>query len=237
MLYYQDCSVPNIWLCFWLCNHPVSDFFPTGWELRCLIPHLHKNMDELTVKLSHKSCLLRVQDIPDVVKMSLLTDISATSLEGLIGTQNTLGAQKTDVCKVFSCADHLSWSSQSFGISLYQDCRIPCSYGNADSLSSLSSCGNADSLSPLCAHLGVLHPERQDYREEGGGGPGRRVLPHYRDAQQRGKGEGGPPSTQRIINEDLRTAVSQNHPQKDGKELKTYAVIFFFMSESTSKKV
>lgn len=119
---------------------------------------------------------------------------------------------------------------------MYQDCRIPCFCGNADSLSSLSSCGNADSLSPLCAHLGVLHSERQDYREEGGGGPGRRVLPHYRDAQQRGKGEGGPPSTQRIINEELRTAVSQTHPQKDGKELKTYAVISFLCQKALQKK-
>lgn len=120
--------------------------------------------------------------------------------------------KKTDVCKVFSCTDHLSWSSKSFGISVYQDCWMPCE--NADSLSSLSSCGNADSLSPLCAHLGVLHPERQDYREEGGGGPGWRVLPHYRDAQQRREGEGGPPSTQRIINEELRTAVSHKRMEK-----------------------
>ncbi len=115
------------------------------------------------------------------------------------------------------------WKSRVAGLSDAQS--QPCSCGNADSLSSLSSCGNADSLSPLCAHLGVLHPERQDYRQEGSGCPGRGVLPHYRDAQQRRKGEGGPPSSERIVNEELHISEPQAHG-KDQKNDAEISVIF-----------
>lgn len=92
---------------------------------------------------------------------------------------------------------------------------------------------NADSLSPLCAHLGVLHPERQDYRQEGSGCPGRRVLPHYRDAQQPRKGEGGPPSSERIVNEELHISK----PQEDGEDQKIYAEIsvVFLTFQGTSE--
>uniref|UniRef100_A0A9J7XIM2 SPRY domain containing 3 n=1 Tax=Cyprinus carpio carpio TaxID=630221 RepID=A0A9J7XIM2_CYPCA len=71
--------------------------------------------------------------------------------------------------------------------------------------------------------LGVLHPERQDYRQEGSGCPGWRVLPDYRDAQQRRKGEGGPPPSQWI------------KLQADGKDQKIYAeisVVIFFQGTS-----
>ncbi len=115
------------------------------------------------------------------------------------------------------------WKSRVAGLSDAQS--QPCSCGNADSLSSLSSCGNADSLSPLCAHLGVLHPERQDYRQEGSGCPGRGVLPHYRDAQQQRKGEGGPPSSERIVNEELHISEPQAHG-KDQKNDAEISVIF-----------
>lgn len=49
-----------------------------------------------------------------------------------------------------------------------------------------------------CRPLGVLHPQWQDHRAEGGGGAGWRILPHRRHAEQWGEGEGGSSPPQRL---------------------------------------
>lgn len=58
-----------------------------------------------------------------------------------------------------------------------------------------------------CRPLGVLHPQREDHREEGGRGAGRRILPHRRHAEHRREGEGGSPPSQ-WLTETTQTTTS-----------------------------
>lgn len=123
-------------------------------------------------------------------KMNSLADILSPGMAywKIQEYQSHLGAVK-QMC--LSCSSQLYNPSKVSNVlaavhvgpssAIYQ----PCSYGNADSLSPpfLSDLRNADSLSPLCAHVGILHPKRQDHWQERGGGSGRGILPHYRDAQ------------------------------------------------------
>lgn len=53
-----------------------------------------------------------------------------------------------------------------------------------------------------CRPLGVLHPQWEDHREEGGGGAGWRILSYRRHAEQRREGQGGSPPSQRLTDGD-----------------------------------